>query len=90
MVVAGDTNLWAGDEPLFRRLLREAALEDACRALGCGEDRRIDRVLLRSGGAVALEPLRWRVDHRLVDPRGRPLSDHLPVAVELRWRSVRH
>ena len=88
VVVAGDTNLWERDEEVLRRWLRDGRLRDCCRALACRDARRIDRVMVRDGGRVALEPLSWRVDPRFVDAAGRPLSDHRPVAVRLRWRVI--
>lgn len=85
VIVAGDTNLWRGDEPVLQRLVREGELSCACRSLGCGQDDRIDRVLFRSSPDVHLTARRWRVPAGFVDDAGRPLSDHSPVEVELRW-----
>lgn len=85
VVVAGDTNLWRGDEPVLQRFVREGQLTCACRALRCGEEGRIDRVLFRSGPDVDLTVRRWRVPADFVDDAGRPLSDHSPVEVELVW-----
>lgn len=88
VIVAGDTNLKAGDpddERIFARFLRKTGLRDACRALGCGNER-IDRVLFRSSSDLELHATDWRIDERFIDPTGRALSDHEAVAVTLAWR----
>ena len=86
VIVAGDTNLRPADEPILARLLDGAELRDACIELGCARRRSVDRVLYRSSPSVTLEARRYRVARELVDHRGRPLSDHLGVAVDLEWR----
>ena len=63
-----------------------AALVDVCRALDCGDESRIDRVLVRSSTAIELTPVAWAVDDRFVDPDGNQLSDHEPVGVTIGWR----
>lgn len=83
VIVAGDTNIWRVDEPSLERLLAGASLVDACRTLGCRRPHGIDRVLYRSSPAVHLEARRYWIAREFVDERGRPLSDHLPVAVEI-------
>lgn len=88
VVVAGDTNLWPRDEAMFTDMLRELGLTDACRALDCPDPERIDRVMYKDGGGVRLRARRWAIDERFVDEDGAPLSDHLPVAVDVAW-SVR-
>ncbi len=86
VIVAGDTNLrLPRDEDTLARLLDGPGLRDACAVLACGEERRVDRVLYRSGSATTLAPARWWSDPTFVDPAGRPLSDHRPVAVEMIW-----
>ncbi|MFZ5893875.1 MAG: endonuclease/exonuclease/phosphatase family protein [Myxococcota bacterium] len=85
VIVAGDTNIHARQRALLERFQKETGLSDACDALNCAEPRRIDRVFYRSSRSVRLEARRWSIDHRFVDARKRPLSDHLAVAVELEW-----
>ena len=90
MLLLADTNLHAEDEqdaPLLD-LFYEAGLEDACTAVDCAEPNRIDRVLFRSGGDLILEVTDWRVDPDFSDAEGIPLSDHDPISVSLRARSV--
>lgn len=89
VVVAGDTNLdtaFPYDAFVLERLMERTGLRDACRQVGC-QDERIDRVLARGGGGVELRAVDWYVPTEFVDGAGAPLSDHDPVAVELVWRS---
>lgn len=88
LIVAGDTNVWGRESELLSRLQRGAGLSEVCRKLRCPQPWRIDRVYYRSSSRVELAPRSWRVDPRFVDARRRPLSDHLPVAVEFRWSVV--
>ncbi len=86
VIVAGDFNLRASDpedvEPLML-IFDGAGLSDACLVVECG-DERIDKVLVRDGNRVALEVQGWRIPPEFVDADdGAPLSDHLPVAVQL-------
>lgn len=88
VIVAGDTNMkprdGAGDDTgLLARL--GGALTDACVALDCGDEARIDRVLLHSGDGVVLEALTWGLAEEMVDDAGEPLSDHQGVVVEVGW-----
>ena len=85
LIVGGDTNILRQDEGLLEQLLSEAQLKDACAEVRCSEPGRIDRVLYRSSPELLLGVRKWRVDHAFVDARGRPLSDHLPVAVAFDW-----
>ena len=85
LIVAGDTNMDEEDEADFVTLLEGAGLVDACRELGCGEEYRIDRIMLRSSDAVELVPTVWLVDDAFVDGNGDALSDHEAVVVELEW-----
>lgn len=49
----------------------------------------VDKVAYRSGGGLALTPLRYVVDDAVfVDASGEPLSDHYPVSVEFAWSAV--
>lgn len=88
VIVAGDFNLRASDpedvEPLS--LIKDGAqLTDVCDALSCG-DERIDKILIRNSDDLQLEPLRWWVPQEFVDAEdGSDLSDHLPVAADLRY-----
>jgi endonuclease/exonuclease/phosphatase family metal-dependent hydrolase len=82
VIVAGDTNMKASDEPVFLKLLKDAGLSCACRTLSCPETSRIDRVLFRSSATVVLAPQKYVVES-WVDSQGEPLSDHDPVSVEL-------
>lgn len=86
VIVAGDTNMKAGDEPVFLKLLKDAGLSCACRTLNCAEPERIDRVLFRSSASVVLAPQKYVVESWL-DSQGEPLSDHEPVSVELLAKS---
>lgn len=86
IIVAGDTNMKASDEPVVLKLLKDAGLSDACRTLGCSEPARIDRVMYRSSASVVLAPQKYAVES-WVDSQGEPLSDHDPVSVELLAKS---
>jgi endonuclease/exonuclease/phosphatase family metal-dependent hydrolase len=85
LIVGGDTNILRKDEGLLEQLLTEAQLKDACSEARCSEPGRIDRVLYRSSPELMLAVRKWQVDPAFVDARGRPLSDHLPVAVAFDW-----
>jgi endonuclease/exonuclease/phosphatase family metal-dependent hydrolase len=85
LVLGGDFNLTAAELPDFRRRMAELGIADTCDALACGQERRLDRVLLRSGGAVTLKPKAWRVVPGFRDPQGRALSDHEPVLATVGW-----
>jgi endonuclease/exonuclease/phosphatase family metal-dependent hydrolase len=85
VIVAGDTNMDAQDEPLLDHLLAAAGLEDACRNLGCRTPRMIDRVLFRGSEQVRLEAVHMDIDPRFVAEDGQDLSDHKAVGVVLRW-----
>lgn len=82
VIVAGDTNMKASDEPTFQRLLTTAGLICACRSISCAEPERIDRVIFRSSASMKLSVKTWKVES-FVDAAGNPLSDHEPVSVEL-------
>jgi exonuclease III len=82
IIVAGDTNISAGDDISLQRLLGDGGLSDACRELACPDAQRIDRIMYRSTDYVVLQPSDWRLPDEFVDEHGDPLSDHLPVAVE--------
>ncbi len=86
VIVAGDTNMDEEDEASFQALVDGAGLVDVCRALDCGEEYRIDRVLVRSSATIELTPVAWEVDDRFVDPEGNQLSDHEAVGVTIGWR----
>jgi endonuclease/exonuclease/phosphatase family metal-dependent hydrolase len=82
VIVAGDTNMKASDEPTLQKLLTMAGLTCACRSISCAEPDRIDRVMFRSSASVKLSAKSWHVES-FVDAAGNPLSDHEPVSVEL-------
>jgi endonuclease/exonuclease/phosphatase family metal-dependent hydrolase len=86
VIVAGDFNLTRSERALLRQFEERTQLRDACFALRCPEPERIDRVLFRGSSKLALKAERWRAERSFVDDKGRPLSDHLPVVVELAWR----
>jgi hypothetical protein len=85
LVVAGDTNMGESSEAIFQTLLEGAGLRDACRELDCGEEMRIDRIMVRDSEDVVLTPDAWRIDETFVTARGEPLSDHEAVAIDLHW-----
>ena len=85
IIVAGDTNMDEEDEPTLQMLLAGADLRDACRELSCGQDGRIDRVMIRDGADVALTVANWRVDTSFVTDTGEDLSDHEAIAVDVHW-----
>jgi endonuclease/exonuclease/phosphatase family metal-dependent hydrolase len=85
VLVGGDFNLTEAERASFYLLSSTVRLVDVCVALRCPDPARIDRVLFRDSPALALHPRSWRLDHAFRDRRGGPLSDHLPVAIELAW-----
>jgi endonuclease/exonuclease/phosphatase family metal-dependent hydrolase len=87
VLLAGDTNL-RSEPDLLARFERESGLLDACQVLHCPDPRRIDRVFYRSSPTLTLSARKWSIDRRFVDAKGRPLSDHLAIAVELDWKSA--
>jgi endonuclease/exonuclease/phosphatase family metal-dependent hydrolase len=89
LIVAGDFNLGRGEGDALAELEDKTGLRDSCRTLGCPEPGRIDRILVRGTSAVRLFPVSWRAERRFVDKSGHPLSDHLPVVVELGWERAR-
>ena len=88
VIVAGDFNLRRTDPEdvaPFETILDGAGLTDACDATNCG-DERIDHVLVRSGPRLDLEVTTWRTADEFVDEEDDgPLSDHLAVAVDVRY-----
>jgi endonuclease/exonuclease/phosphatase family metal-dependent hydrolase len=86
VIIAGDFNL-SGEEPadaaVIDLILRGTGTEDISRALG-RYDGRIDKVLFRSGAAVRLVPIDYRVERDMfLDDAGAPLSDHDPLYAEM-------
>ena len=93
VLVGGDYNLHTDrpvDGEIFNRFLAATGLTDVCAVVDCGADADvIDKFVFRSGGGVALEPLTHRFEQeRFTRSDGEPLSDHDPLAVTWRWRSV--
>ena len=86
VIVGGDTNILRRERRLLERLERALGLSDACTETRCPEPARIDRVLYRSSKQLRLRPMHWRIASEFVDDAGRPLSDHLPVAVRFVWQ----
>lgn len=87
VIAMGDTNLH-GDDPEDQLLIaqfEDAGLRNACDEVGCPEPDRIDRIMVRDGGGVALTVQSWQVPQGFLDAGGVPLSDHDPIAVELAW-----
>ncbi len=87
VIIAGDTNMKAEDEVYLQGLMDAAGLTDSCRALNCGDELRIDRVLYRSSATVGIDAESWALDPVFVDAEGVDLSDHEAVAVTLQWTS---
>ncbi|MEC7240966.1 MAG: endonuclease/exonuclease/phosphatase family protein [Myxococcota bacterium] len=88
LVFLGDTNLHPEDPVdglLSMRFEEELGLEDVCKTLNCEEPNRIDRIYFRSGKAVELVALEWRVAPEFVDAEGAVLSDHDAIAARFRW-----
>jgi len=87
ILLGGDTNIRAQQRGLLARFAQATGLVDVCEALRCPDARRIDRVFYRSSPTLTFTARKWSIDRRFVDATGRPLSDHLAVAVELDWKS---
>ena len=85
VIVAGDFNLTEAERPSLYALGASVGLVDACARLHCPEPWRLDRILTRSSRRLFLQPRAWRLDRSFRDVEGRPLSDHLLVAVDLDW-----
>jgi endonuclease/exonuclease/phosphatase family metal-dependent hydrolase len=88
LVLGGDFNLTAQELPAFRELMSSIGLVDVCDELRCAQPRRLDRLLFKNGDRLRLTPRAWRLATGFRDARGRPLSDHEPVAVAFRWQTV--
>ncbi|HYP77112.1 MAG TPA: endonuclease/exonuclease/phosphatase family protein [Polyangiaceae bacterium] len=86
VILAGDTNIRA-QRDLLTRFEQATGLVDVCETLHCPDASRIDRAFFRSSPTLKLRARRWSIDRRFVDRNGRPLSDHLAVAVELDWQT---
>jgi len=91
VIVAGDMNL-AGhdkiDEPVIQAFLTSTGLACVCRAVSCGDERRIDRIMIRDGASVFLRPITWRIASEFVDPSGANLSDHKAVHAVVEWTTT--
>src|SRR5690606_10395457 len=86
VIVAGDTNMRRPELAVLASWTTRAGLADVCQALRCSDPGRIDRVFFRPSKEVKLRARSWRIDDRFVDDRGRPLSDHLAIAVDFEWQ----
>ncbi|MBW2532461.1 MAG: hypothetical protein JRI55_13300 [Deltaproteobacteria bacterium] len=90
VLVGGDTNLHGDDpddRPVLDQFLAATGLTDACAALDCGDEDRIDRFFFRSNDLVELEPVTWQIADEFVDSDGNDLSDHLAIHVRFAWRT---
>ncbi|NVB41275.1 endonuclease/exonuclease/phosphatase family protein [Pseudenhygromyxa sp. WMMC2535] len=90
VIVAGDFNLRTTDpEDVFAldTIKSGAGLADACEVLDCG-DARIDQVLYRGSESLLLEAQQWWIPPEFVTEDEEDLSDHLPVAVRLRYETL--
>lgn len=90
VIVGGDTNLHGDDpddRPLLDQFLADTGLTDACAALECGDEDRIDRFFFRSNELIEVEPVTWQIADEFVDADGNDLSDHLAVHVRFAWRT---
>ena len=87
VLLGGDFNLGSAEVADFRKLFRDRGFLDACDELHCREPSRLDRVLYRGNKRLGLRARSWKTDGAFKDAQGRPLSDHLAVAVTLSWRT---
>ncbi len=88
LLLTGDLNLhWddPADVPQLERLIDGSGLVDACAALDCPDPNRIDKVLTRDGGGLALQAREWEDDPRFVDAAGEDLSDHRAIRARFDW-----
>ena len=88
LLFLGDTNLHpeeSVDGALSMRFEDELGLSDVCTVLSCEEPNRIDRIYFRSGSAVEIQAIEWRVAPEFVDGEGMDLSDHDAIAARFRW-----
>ena len=91
VIIGGDTNLNAPENPLDRQTLKKLldglGLTDAYAAVGSGKER-IDRIVFRSGQGVELTPVKYQVERERFSVLGLPLSDHQPVSVTFDWKKI--
>ena len=89
VIVGGDFNLHTNGEPdgtQYQRLIDDAGLTDSCELLGCADQGRIDKLLVRSSAQVTLTPVSYSVETaEFLDGNNESLSDHEPVAVDIDW-----
>lgn len=85
VLVAGDTNMKAGDEATLQALLTGAGLEDSCTAVACLQPEVYDRLLFRSSDTVTISVADWWDDPLFEDSFGLPLSDHPAIGIDLAW-----
>jgi endonuclease/exonuclease/phosphatase family metal-dependent hydrolase len=92
VIVGGDFNLHTDTEPdstQYQGLIAAAGLTDACEALSCPDQGRIDKILVRSSAQVTLSPVSYSIETAdFLDGNGDSLSDHEPVAVRIDWTVV--
>jgi endonuclease/exonuclease/phosphatase family metal-dependent hydrolase len=87
VILAGDFNLTLRELPGFKQAMSSIGLLDTCEEVRCGQALRLDRILFRNNDQLRLTPRAWRLAAGFRDARGRPLSDHDPVAVTFRWQT---
>jgi hypothetical protein len=89
VIVGGDFNLHTNTEPdstQYQGFIAAAGLTDACEALSCPDQGRIDKLLVRSSAQVTLTPVSYSIETAdFLDGNGDSLSDHEPVAVRIDW-----
>ena len=83
VVVVGDLNE-AGSGPVTKAL-KDAGFEEACDPSLCEKASHIERFFLRSSALVSLRSVSWTRERAFVDERGRPLSDHPALSLQLEW-----
>ena len=91
VVFTGDFNLHADDpedSSLLDELTGEAELRDSCIEVNCPEPNHIDRIFVRSGRAVELNPTDWTVEEDFNDEDGLALSDHPAISTSIDWVSL--
>ncbi len=84
VILTCDTNMEAEFKNQFYDMLQKTGLEDSCQVLDCPYPDLIDHIMYRSGSMVGLSPSEWYIPEGFIDSKGKPLSDHLPVAVDFK------
>lgn len=98
IILGGDTNLHTdgdhadsgggADTEIWEAFLAATGLTDTCDEAGCDDPGAIDKIAYRSSDAIELSTASYdRPRERFTDADGEDLSDHVPVAVTLDWRT---